>query len=92
MTTSRKVKIKGAHKLFGLNPIVGEEIEVNGKVYVVALSATKILIDGCACRDCVGGSAVDVCNAICGDDILCPAPEHMNFKLKGDNDEIGGRN
>ena len=91
MTTSRKVKIKGAHKLFRLNPMVGEEIEVDGKVYAVALSATKILIGGCACRDCVGGSAVDVCNAICGNDILCPVPEHMNFKLKGDNDESRGR-
>ena len=65
----------------------GDEIEVDGKVYVVALSATKILIDGCACRDCVGGSSIDVCVAICGDTILCPAPWNMNFKLKGDNDE-----
>ena len=70
---------------------VGDEIEVDGKVYVVSLSATKILIDGCACRDCAADSNTGVCDAICGDGLLCPAPWHMNFKLKGDEDESRGR-
>lgn len=69
----------------------GDEIEVDGKVYVVGLSATKILTDGCACRDCALDSNIGVCDAICGDDFLCPAPWHMNFKLKGDKDESRGR-
>ena len=69
----------------------GDEIEVDGKVYVVGLSATKILTDGCACRDCAVDSNIGVCDAICGDDFLCPAPGHMNFKLKGDEDESRGR-
>ena len=56
---------------------VGDEIEVNGKVYVVALNAAMILANGAEC---------DGCQTTFKDCFGCDLPYHLIFKLKGDND------
>ncbi len=68
----------------------GDEIEVNGKVYVVALNVSKILTgDG----DCVGCYAhgnsercVDLAKRNRAGIPYCRLDMHLIFKLKGDKD------
>ena len=55
----------------------GDEIEVNGRVYVVALNASMILAKGEVCDGCQ--VAHKDCPFNCGD-----LDEHLIFKLKGD--------
>ena len=66
----------------------GDEIEVDGRVYVVALNAAMILANGAECDGCQV-SHKD-CERI-GEDCFegpfsCGLGEHLIFKLKGDVD------
>lgn len=85
MMRTKRPKMKVEDKL-----VAGDEIEVNGRVYVVALNVSKILLGG---RDCVGCYAHG--NSVRCRDLsklnkfgipYCRLDRHLIFKLKGDND------
>ena len=85
MMRTKRPKMKVEDKL-----VVGDEIEVDGKVYVVALNASKILLGG---RDCVGCSAQwnsEECGALSEINkygiLFCRLDRHLILKLKGDKD------
>ena len=71
----------------------GDEIEVNGKVYVVVLNASVVLFGTGTCAGCVGNNglvndqtclSLKVVNKFSHP--YCPLPRHLIFKLKGDSD------
>ena len=68
----------------------GDEIEVNGKVYVVALNAAMILAAGDICEGCVAYYDTFTCHSLSDIDEIglrnCKIDLHLIFKLKGDND------
>lgn len=69
---------------------VGDEIEVNGKVYVVVLNAAMILANGDTCEGCVGCYDIVTCHSLCYINeagwLDCKIDRHLIFKLKGDSD------
>ena len=69
---------------------VGDEIEVNGKVYVVALNAAMILAGGEVCEGCDVYYDTFTCHCLSDIDETgrreCKIDRHLIFKLKGDND------
>lgn len=66
----------------------GDEIEVNGKVYVVALNAAMILAAGDICEGCAAYYDTFTCNSLSDIDEMgrhnCKTDRHLVFKLKGD--------
>ena len=68
----------------------GDEIEVDGKVYVVALNASKILIGDGDCVGCYAHVNSERCMDLSERDKFgipyCRLDRHLIFKLKGDND------
>ena len=68
----------------------GDEIEVDGKVYVVALNASMILAKGEVCDGCYAYSDTFICHSLSNTDERgrrdCKIDRHLIFKLKGDND------
>lgn len=68
----------------------GDEIEVDGRVYVVALNAAMILANGEVCEGCVGDDSIVDCHSLCeigkNGGIDCRIDRHLIFKLKGDSD------
>ena len=69
---------------------VGDEIEVDGKVYVVALNANMILARGEVCEGCAAYSDTYICRSLSDIDEMgqrvCKVERHLIFKLKGDGD------
>ena len=68
----------------------GDEIEVDGKVYVVTLNAAMILANGEVCEGCVGENSIVDCHSLSDIDETgrrdCKIDRHLIFKLKGDRD------
>ena len=68
----------------------GDEIEVDGKVYVVALNAAMILANGEVCEGCAAYSDTYICHSLRDIDETgrcdCKIDRHLIFKLKGDRD------
>ena len=66
----------------------GDEIEVNGKVYVVALNAAMILAAGDICEGCAAYYDIFTCSSLSDIDEMgrrnCKTDRHLIFKLKGD--------
>lgn len=76
----------------------GDEIEVNGKVYVVALNSSVVLLGTGTCEGCVGNNGLVNDQTCLSLKVVnqfgfpyCPLPRHLIFKLKGDKDESRGR-
>ena len=69
---------------------VWDEIEVNGKVYVVALNVAMILANGEVCEGCAAYSDTSICRSLSDIDETgrceCKIDRHLIFKLKGDVD------
>lgn len=68
----------------------GDEIEVNGRVYVVALNASKILTGYGDCEGCCAQGWSEECLALSERNkyvkLFCRLDRHLIFKLKGDVD------
>ena len=68
----------------------GDEIEVNGRVYVVALNASKILLGGGDCEGCYAHGNSERCMDLAERNKFgnpyCRLDTHLIFKLKGDKD------
>ena len=68
----------------------GDEIEVNGRVYVVALNVSKILTGYGNCEGCCGEGNLERCRGLAVGDkfghLYCRLDSHLIFKLKGDKD------
>ena len=68
----------------------GDEIEVDGKVYVVALNASKILLGGRDCEGCYACGNSERCRDLSKLNKFgipyCRLDRHLIFKLKGDKD------
>ncbi len=66
----------------------GDEIEFNGRVYVVALNAAMILAAGEVCDGCDAYSDTFTCHSLSNIDERgrrdCKIDRHLIFKLKGD--------
>lgn len=66
----------------------GDEIEVDGKVYVVTLNAAMILANGEVCEGCAAYSDTYICHSLSDIDETgrrdCKIDRHLIFKLKGD--------
>ena len=68
----------------------GDEIEVDGNVYVVALNAARILANGEVCEGCAAYNDIVTCHSLSDIDEIgrrdCKIDRHLIFKLKGDSD------
>ena len=71
----------------------GDEIEVDGRVYVVALNSSVVLFGTGSCVGCIGYNGIINDKTCFSLRIVnqfghpyCPLPRHLIFKLKGDND------
>lgn len=67
---------------------VGDEIEVDGEVYVVALNTGFVLIGEGWCHGCEWFYDETLCTGMgyIRDEKTCSLPKHLIFKLKGDVD------
>ena len=67
-----------------------DEIEVNGKVYVVALNVSKILLGGGDCECCCAQWSSEECLVLSERNKFgipyCRLDRHLIFKLRGDTD------
>lgn len=68
----------------------GDEVTVDGKVYVVTLNASMVLTgtgphEGCAAL--INPSlSIRMCGSLQHGGVLCQLPEHLIYKLKGGSD------
>ena len=85
MMRTKRPKMKVEDKL-----VAGDEIEVDGRVYVVALNVSKILTGGRDCEGCYVQYCIEGCLALSErneyGNLICRLDRHLIFKLKGDND------